>query len=79
MNHKSKHFLERFDISIAFLKSHPNIWSNLSKFIEKKKIVSDLKVVNDPAERSIKLMEEFNHTITKDENQKQFLLKVNDN
>ena len=50
VNHKSKHFLDRFGISIAFLKSHPNIWSNLSEFIEGQKIVSDLKVVNDPAE-----------------------------
>lgn len=40
--------------------------------------MSDLKVVNDPAERSIKLMKEFNYKITKDEDQKQFLLKVND-
>lgn len=78
VNHKSKHFLERFDISIAFLKPHSNIWSNSSEFIEGEKIVSDLKVVNDSAERSIKLMEEFNHKITKDEDQKQFLLKVKD-
>jgi len=28
VNQKSKKFLERFGISIAFLKSHPNIWSN---------------------------------------------------
>jgi len=71
-------FLERFCILIAFLKSHPNIWNNLSEFIEEQKIVSDLKVVNDLAEQSIKLMEEFNYKITKDEDQKQFLLKVND-
>ena len=78
VNHKFKHFLDRFGISIAFLKSHPNIWSNLSEFIEGQKLVSDHKVVNDPVEYSIKLMEEFNHKITKDEDQKQFLLKVND-
>jgi hypothetical protein len=49
VNHKSKHFSERFGISIAFLKSHPNTWTNLSEFIEINKIVSNLKGVNDLA------------------------------
>jgi hypothetical protein len=78
VNHKSKHFMERFGISIAFLKLYPNTWTNLSEFIEGKKTVSDLKIVNDPAEHSIKLTEEFNHKIKKDKDQKQFILKVND-
>jgi hypothetical protein len=78
VNHKSKHFLEQFNIWIAFLKSHQNTCTNLSELIKRKKIVSDLKIVNDPAERSIRLMDEFNHKIIKYLDQKQFLLKVND-
>ena len=33
-------------------------------------------MVNDVAERSIKLMPDFNNLITRDEDQKQFLLQV---
>ena len=35
-----------------------------------------LKDVNDTAERGVKLFEEFNQLITKDEEEKQFLLQV---
>lgn len=34
-------------------------------------------VVNDTAERHVKLMDEFNNKITNDEEQKQFLSQVN--
>lgn len=34
------------------------------------------KVVNDIAEKGIKLIQDFNSYFTKDEKQKQFLLKV---
>lgn len=39
-------------------------------------MVQQLKVVNDTAERSIKLIEDYNSIITKNEDQKQFLLQV---
>ena len=38
--------------------------------------VGNLKVVNDSAERGIKLIEDFKKKVTKDEHQKQFLLQV---
>ena len=38
--------------------------------------IRHLQVVNDPAERSVKLIEDFAKKITKDENQRQFLLQV---
>jgi len=40
-----------------------------------KKIINSLKIVNDTAERAVKLMEEYNSTLTLDEEQKQFILK----
>lgn len=40
------------------------------------KIVSNLLVVNDVAERNIKLIEDYNSILTKDEDQKQYLLQV---
>ena len=38
-----------------------------------------IKVVNDLAERGVALIEEFNCSITRDEEQKQFLLQVVEN
>ena len=39
-------------------------------------IINNLSVINDVAERGIKLIEEYNSILTKDEKQKQFLLQV---
>ena len=39
-------------------------------------IVTALKVVNDTAERGVKLIQDYNLILTKDEEQKQFLLQV---
>lgn len=37
-------------------------------------VFNQIKVLNDAAERRIKLISDFNKKITKDEDQKQFLL-----
>ena len=41
-----------------------------------KKIVDGFKVVNGTAERGIKLIQDFNSCLTKDEEQQQFLLQL---
>jgi len=38
--------------------------------------VTGLKVVNDTAERGVKLIQDFNSCLTKDEEQRQYLLQV---
>jgi len=38
--------------------------------------VCRMEVVNDTAERSIALIEKYNESLTKDEDQKQFLLRL---
>lgn len=38
-----------------------------------KKNINSLKIINDTAERAVKLMEEYIVTLTSDENQKQFI------
>jgi len=43
---------------------------------EAERIVRSLKVVNDAAERCVKLIQDYNNILTKDEEQKQFLLQV---
>lgn len=41
-----------------------------------KKIVKNLKVTKDSAERGVKLMTDFNSILTRDEEQRQYLLHV---
>ena len=52
---------------------------NSNEYVQGKLVIGNLKVVNDSAERGIKLIEDFNEKFTKDENQKQFLLQVRHN
>lgn len=65
-----------FNISSDFLQVDPLEWENNDNYKKARSVLISLKVVNDTAERDIKLMEEFNQKITKNEDQKQFLLKV---
>jgi len=44
--------------------------------LEEKKIVKNLKVVNDIAERGVKLFEKFNNLLTNNEEKKQLFLQV---
>lgn len=72
----SLNFFERFGINKNFLLENPEIWPTLPEYIQGKEIVKNIRVVNDAAERAVKLMTEFNEILTKDEDQKQYLLAV---
>ena len=76
LNNKSWKLFQRFKISFNFLREDPSTWKALDEYIQAKEILSALKVVNDTAERGIKLMEEYNEKFTKNEDQKQFILQV---
>ncbi|ESO06019.1 hypothetical protein HELRODRAFT_160132 [Helobdella robusta] len=52
------------------------LWSNNEKYLKSKKIVDGLKVTNDTAKRGVKLITDYNSCITKDEEQKQYLLQL---
>lgn len=54
----------------------PSEWSADEQYVSAKKKLETLKVVNDHAERGIKLVEDFNRKITQDEEQFQYLLTV---
>lgn len=73
---ETKLFFERFKVDQEFLKSNSADWEGIASFIEAKEIIGQLRVVNDTAERGVKLMEEYNSLITKDEEQKQYVLQV---
>jgi hypothetical protein len=68
---------KRFIISTKFLTVDPPNWNNLEDYKIRKQIIQSLKVVNDSDERGIELIEEYNHKFTKNEEQKQLVLQVN--
>lgn len=69
-------FFERFQINADFLREPPSSWPENIHFKEGLGIVKSLKVVNDVAERGVKLITDFNNLLTNDEEQKQYVLQV---
>lgn len=73
----SSNTLRFFDIngiSSKFLKKEVEIWEDDESYKASKDIVCSMRVVNNIAERSVALMEEYNKLITANEEQKQYLL-----
>lgn len=69
-------FFKRFNISTHFLYFDPDDWNENLDFLKGSGIVKRFRVVNDTAERGVKLIQDYNATITKDEEQKQYVLQV---
>jgi hypothetical protein len=69
-------FFKRFNISTHFLYSDPAAWNEDPDFVKGHGIVKSFRVVNDTAERGVKLIQDYNASITKDEEQKQYVLQV---
>lgn len=72
----SINFFRRFDIKTSFLNRDPQFWNTSEDYQDAIRKLQTLKVVNDCAERAVKLIEDFNPIITKNENQKQYLLQI---
>lgn len=75
----SKHsnsFFERFNLPTNFLQQDPQTWKINEQYKHCVEIVSKIKVVNDAAERGIKLIEEYNSILTKHEEQKNYIIQV---
>lgn len=72
----TKKVFKRFGISIEFFSNDPRSWSVTGEYLRAKQIIQNLAVVNDCAERGIQLIQEYHDKITKDEEQKQHLMKV---
>ena len=60
----------------SFLKEDPVTWSMDTTFSSMQEAAKQLKVVNDASERAIALIQNFNASLTKDEDQKQYLLRI---
>lgn len=73
---KSFILFEQFELSYNFIGSHPDSWITDENYQDCQMMFRSLKVVNDAAERGVALIEEFNGTLTKNEDQLQYLLQV---
>ena len=69
-------FLKRFNINSDYIETSPFTWESNLEYKRGKDIVSKLKVVNDTAERGVKLIEDFKTIGSKNEEQKQYMLQV---
>src|SRR6218665_2521165 len=72
----SLRFFEMLHLPSEFLNSGPQEWDSRPDYQAAAKYVREMKVVNDCAERGVALMQNYNSVLTKNEDQKQFLLKV---
>lgn len=61
---------------MSFLEIDPSRWINNEKYLRAEKIVENIIVVNDAAERAINLMTRYNEKITTVEDEKQRVLQV---
>jgi len=59
-----------------FLDLDPKLWNENYQYKKSKELVNNINVVNDIVERGVKLIEDYNKLLTKNEDQKQYLLQV---
>lgn len=69
-------FFTRFHLNTDFLTTDVSLWHKNKSYRECVEMVNNLAVVNDSAERGVKLMEDYNDILTKNEEQKQYVLQI---
>lgn len=75
VSQNTMNFFEISGISANFLKEDPSIWEDLEEYIDARRKVNSMQVVNDCAERGVKLIQDCCGR-TKNEEQLQYLLQV---
>lgn len=73
---QTKRFFYRFDIDESFLEVDPALWPSDSNYQYGLKTITELRVVNDAAERAIGLFDAYSSIITQNEDQKQFVIQL---
>lgn len=76
INSQSMEFFTRFGLYISFLNTAPEHWERKPSYVQSRNIVKNLKVVNDTAERNLKLIQDYNNCFTQDGEQKKYILQV---
>jgi hypothetical protein len=72
INSSSVKLFHRFNIKTDFLNEDPALWKNNQHYLQGLDKFTNLKVVNDAAERGIKLISDYNNLITKNEDKSNF-------
>lgn len=57
-------FFHRFKFSTEFLKLEPNPWKNNPEYLRAFEAINHMRVVNDSAERGVKLISDFQNALT---------------
>lgn len=73
---RTKAFFYRLEIGTDFLEADPSEWNEREDFLSGLQVSKNICVVNDPAERAVKLITDFNRSLTHDEEDKQYLIQV---
>ena len=73
---KSLFLFRQYNLPYDFLAVSPESWTTNTAYNKCMKILEKLTVVNDTAEREVALAEDFNLLLTKDEDQRQYLLQA---
>lgn len=58
------------------MRKNPDVWENDENYRKALKIVQNINVNNDVAERGVKLIKDYNKILTRKEEGKQYLLQV---
>lgn len=72
----TRSFFTIVGISQDFLLLDPSEWECHEQYRQSQQLVKSIRVVNDLAERGVALIQEFNSSLTRSEEQKQYLLHV---
>ena len=63
-------------IDPAFLSGDPLTWLECPEYISAKQKITSLRVINDCAERAVKLATDFNNILTHDESERQLVFQI---
>ena len=69
-------FFDVLNLPKDFICVPPCDWNNQESYLKCKNMLQKIRVVNDVAERGVALIQNYLHILTKDEEQRQCLLKV---
>ena len=76
IDNRALNFFKRFGISHNFLYKKVEDWDSDTEFKEARETFSNLRVVNDCAERVVHLAEQYINGYTKNEKQREYLINV---
>ena len=79
MPHRNWFFFKFFFIILKlaeFLKFKPSEWNSNRSYTEGVNKIKKIKVLNDCAERGVKLIQDFTNCLTADEEQLQYILQI---